>query len=83
MIRREENYGMRSGKSRTLFGILAVAIVGLLVSRCRPWPQRATATTTGFRPVGEAPPPIASQEPGPAEPGSRRPEEPSGVEGRR
>ena len=31
MIRREENYGMRSGKSRTLFGILAVAIAGLLV----------------------------------------------------
>ena len=31
MIRREENYGMRSGKSWTLFGILAVAIAGLLV----------------------------------------------------
>jgi hypothetical protein len=31
MSRREENHQMSSGKSRTLFGILAVAIAGLLV----------------------------------------------------
>jgi len=31
MSRREENHAMSSGKSRTLFGILAVAIAGLLV----------------------------------------------------